>query len=393
MKSGKKQVLIFTPYYIPGIKAGGPVRSLVNLVETLGDYFEFYIVTADREFRSEGIYQGVEVNKWNQVGKAKVFYCSPDKKNLFYYRRLINRTPYDILYLSSFFEVYFTILPLILNRLRLIDPKQIVIAPHGELQPGALSIKKIKKKLYIQLAKLIGLYSGVRWHATNEFEKNHIREVFKNKSYIRVAENISSSPLLQNITTPTKERGSLRIVFLSRISYSKNLGGVLSILKKIKGEVSLDIYGPIEDKEYWKYCKKLISDMPPNIKISYRGAVPFDKVTHILSKYHLFFFPTKTENYGHVIYEALSAGCPVLISDQTPWKNLEQKNAGFVLPLDKPEKYVEVIENLIECDNETFAELSKSAISYIKEIQESSNSLKGYQSLFECKSDYFEKVS
>ena len=52
-----------------------------------------------------------------------------------------------------------------------------------------------------------------------------------------------------------------------------------------------------------------------------------------------FFFPTLGENYGHVIYEALDSGCPVLISDQTPWRGLSEVGAGWDLPLDKPDLF------------------------------------------------------
>ena len=37
----KKQVLILAGCYLPGIKGGGPIRTIANLVEVLGDEFEF----------------------------------------------------------------------------------------------------------------------------------------------------------------------------------------------------------------------------------------------------------------------------------------------------------------------------------------------------------------
>ena len=58
-----------------------------------------------------------------------------------------------------------------------------------------------------------------------------------------------------------------------------------------------------------------------------------------LAKNDLFFFPAHGENYGHVIAEAMAAGCPVLISDQTAWRNLEEKGAGWDLPLDAPGRF------------------------------------------------------
>ena len=47
---GKPQVLVFIDWYKPYYKAGGPVRSMVNLVEHLSDRIDFHIVTSDRDY-------------------------------------------------------------------------------------------------------------------------------------------------------------------------------------------------------------------------------------------------------------------------------------------------------------------------------------------------------
>lgn len=65
-----------------------------------------------------------------------------------------------------------------------------------------------------------------------------------------------------------------------------------------------------------------------------RGALPF-------------LFPTLGENYGHVIFEALAAGCPVIVSDQTPWQDLEKREVGWVIPLADQQRYCQVIEQIL----------------------------------------------
>jgi len=44
------KILTSVGYYLPGYKAGGPIRTLANMVDKLGDDFQFKIVTADRDF-------------------------------------------------------------------------------------------------------------------------------------------------------------------------------------------------------------------------------------------------------------------------------------------------------------------------------------------------------
>jgi glycosyltransferase involved in cell wall biosynthesis len=113
--------------------------------------------------------------------------------------------------------------------------------------------------------------------------------------------------------------GTLRIVFISRISPMKNLDGLLRLLATLSRPIRLDIYGPIEDRTYWASCEALIAKLPPHIRVSWKGELEPDAVSTVFGTYDLFAFPTLGENFGHVIFEALRAGTPVLISDQTPW--------------------------------------------------------------------------
>ena len=76
----------------------------------------------------------------------------------------------------------------------------------------------------------------------------------------------------------------------------------------------------------------------------------------------LFLFPTVGENYGHVIQEALSAGCVALISDQTPWQDLEQSGVGAAIPLDQPQRFVDWLRRYAAMDAEPFQDRSDRAL-------------------------------
>ena len=84
--------------------------------------------------------------------------------------------------------------------------------------------------------------------------------------------------------------------------------------------------------------------MPGNVQVSYAGEVEHQDVARTLARHDLFLLPTRGENYGHVIQEALTAGLPVLISDQTPWRDLEQHGVGWALPLDDPSAFARMID-------------------------------------------------
>ena len=145
---------------------------------------------------------------------------------------------------------------------------------------------------------------------------------------------------------PPPDGEGLKLVFLSRISREKNLDYALRVLNKVNARVVFDIYGPAENATYWKECQELISQLPANVIVNYLGSVNPNQVVHIFSHYDLFLFPTGGEAYGHVIAECLISGTPVLISTETPWRNLQADGLGWDVDLAQMDSFVEIIERL-----------------------------------------------
>lgn len=347
----KIKILTFVSYYLPGYKAGGPLRTISNMTDHLADDFEFWIVTRDRDLGDREAYTDVPLNQWVTVDGAHVLYCSPDQQTMAGLVQVINETPYDILYLNSFFDVEFTFKPLLAQSWGRLPEKPIVLAPRGEFSVGALKLKSLKKKIYIFVSRLFCGYKNIIWHASSEHEAEDIKRLFpKRNDNILIAMDlpVKENTGLDGINHPDVASGNsdaIHIIFLSRISPKKNLDFALRILRNVKCDVIFDIYGPIENADYWKVCQTLIDLLPHNVQVNYCGTVMPDDVASIFSRYDLFLFPTHGENYGHVIAEALSVGTPVLLSDQTPWKNLDVDGLGWDLPLDDMDSFVDIVES------------------------------------------------
>lgn len=362
----KTCILTFVDHYLPGYKAGGPIRTLANMVDKLGDEFEFKIVTSDRDFCDMKPYPGIKIDDWNRVGKADVFYLSPRMRSLKEVKKILCVTEHDVIYLNSFFSSHFTIKPLLLRRLRLILDRPLVIAPRGEFSPGALGLKNLKKLVYIATAKALGLYKKAVWQASSNHEEVDIRQWFGNDVRIIIAPNLPPVIHSTDELSPKggKIKGCLKIVFLSRISRMKNLNGALKMLSGLKGKVDFNIYGPMEDKTYWVECQKIIGNLPGNIAVQYCGSVKHDKVGAVMREHDILFFPTLGENFGHVILEALCAGCLLLISNQTPWRDLEAKGVGWDLPLDRPELFRDILQKCVNMNNAEYIKWSERAREY-----------------------------
>ena len=359
-------VLTLVATYLPGFKSGGPIRSISSLVEALGREVTFRIITGDRDSGDREPYANVASDTWRPVGNAKVYYATRRALSIRNLRRLLSSESYDVLYLNSFFSFDFTIKPLVLRRLGLIGRAGVVLAPRGQFSAGALAIKSAKKRSFIAIARLMGLYENLIWQATSAHEVEDIRRLVGAGAQIVLAEVPRALVGARDRGTARspKQRGVLRVAFLGRIARMKNLDFALRRLLETGGTVAFDIFGPMEDRQYWRQCESIIDAMPSGITVRYRGAVPYEEVINTLEKYDLFFLPTKGENFGHAIVDALLAGCPVLISDRTPWRNLKAHGCGCDIPLHAEDEYRAALRHFIEMEEEEIAGFRERAVGF-----------------------------
>ena len=341
------RVVILTAYFTPAEKAGGPVRSLDNLVKAIASKSRVWVVTSDRDHGALHRMSSIQSDRWYEYYGALVYYASEKGATLGALRTMIRQLRPDTIYLNSLFQVRYSILVLLLAYLGQVAGAAIILAPRGELQHGNFAIKKWRKQVFIKLGRYIGLFRGIQWHATSQEEAGDIAKMMKVTS-----EDIV---MIRNLKTATADADeldvgnaaatALRVLFLGRISKEKNLAYALSALQGVKRSVLFDIFGNFEDCDYLDRCRKLAADLKSNIQVVFHGQLPYASVASTLGKYDIMFLPTVGENYGHSIVESLLAGTPVLISDQTPWHNLERKGLGWDFPLDDPAKFIGILES------------------------------------------------
>ena len=379
----KIKILCFVDWYLPGFKAGGPIKSIANFVENLGDEFDIYIFCKDRDLSDTKQYDQVHIDRWNKVGKANVFYASKKNLRLKGLIKILNKTEYDILYLNSFFSLKFTILPLIIRKFLMNLKKPCIIAPKGNLQPEAFKIKNFKKKIYIKLFILLKLYKDLCWQASSKNEKKNIIGILGNKvKKIFIAPDfVPLSLILSKKNNPKlRVRGPLRLLFFARISPVKYLDFLLRVLIHVKASIELLIYGPKEDLIYWKKCVNLIDNLPSNIKVKIGGAVSHKELPDIFEQSDLFISPTKSEAFGNTIIESLSVGLPALISNRTLWKP-DQDGGLEVLPLNKF-SWAKKITEYAETKVKLLIKKRLAAKNYAKKYFEETSTLKKNKDLF-----------
>lgn len=356
------RILTFTGHYLPSFKGGGPIKTIKNLVDsTRSEEIAYRVITGDRDLGDAEPFTNVEIGAWNRVGNADVYYAAAGSVGKKQIKEIIRKKDYDFIYVNSFFSFRFSIYPQLLAR----DTKQIVIVgPRGEFSEGALKLKPFKKRLFIELYKLFGLHRRVIFQASSEYEAQDTRRVLGNNIDIKIAEDIGAQEFATAIPQGNSE--TTRIIFVSRISPKKNLLQAIQILQQVKIPVVYDIYGPIEDKDYWVKCEAAIKQLPDHIEVRHKGSLKSDQVVDTMATYDMFFMPTLGENYGHVIAEAFCAGLPVLIADTTPWRQLEEKGIGWDIPLGEPERFARAIDEFATLTDEEYQSNRQKVLEWAK---------------------------
>lgn len=327
-----RTIYISIPWFLPAFKAGGPIQSIANLVDQFAvgslqlanEQYQFKIICSNKDLDGS-LLTTLEYDRWIRYSSnTEVWYSSSDKIT----NVLNNELNKDaVLFIVGVYSWAYNLKPLLFCK----GVKKI-ISVRGMLHPGALSQKSLKKKIYLQLWKLLGLHKGNIFHATDEEEKKYIQQVFGDKAVVKIAANIPR--LFDLLPMPAKIEGKLTMGSIALISAMKNHFKVLEALHTIKTnyQIVYNIYGPVKDPVYWEQCQKLMASMPKNIQVNYKGAIAPTKVEKALAENQVIILPSKSENFGHSIIEALSAGRPVITSNTTPWNGLAAAEAGINVP-------------------------------------------------------------
>ncbi|WP_338397772.1 glycosyltransferase [Persicobacter psychrovividus] len=370
----RPKVLLFTEYFAPAYKGGGPIQSCVNLVRYLAQAYDFYVVCQAFDLDKSPL--GVPFEEWVDFeGKAQVFYGEEQKYSDI--KAIIDQVKPDVVYVNGVFNLFTTLFPLLSNR-KVGSQAKVIIAPRGMLQLNSLKIKRLKKRLYLEVLKQL-LPKNLMWQFTTQQEQLEFRTLRLQglQSIVGNVPNIS----IGFSKGQMKSSEAIKLVTVALISPMKNHLLVIEALKNVKGNVQWDIYGPVKDSQYWNSCQETINRLPKNIIVNYHGEVKPTRIGEVLKKANVYIQPSQSENFGHSLFEAFANGLPVISSNQTPWRNLKEKKAGWDVVLEGNELQI-AIEEAISMDSETFGIWQKGARAVAEQYMSEANLKEEYGRLF-----------
>ncbi len=367
--------------YWPGNDATGPNQSMKALARALDGQAAFHVLAMAKGLEAAG--RAGWVDMWGHDGLTHVRYRPIGRFGARGLGTVIRQTPHDILMLNGVFDRGFTLPALLQRRLGRIPRTPTMVSPRGEFSPGALDLKGGRKQLFLTMAKRSKLFGDVWLHATGETEAEDIARTGLKSRGILIAPNGSDLPDCPLQTIGEREpRTPLRIAFLGRVTPKKNLDYALDVLKSVETAVQFDIFGPLVDPDHWAACERKIRALPDYIQASHKGVIPHRQVVPRLADYDLFFFPTRGENFGHVISESLAAGTPLLISDTTPWRGLAERSIGWDLPLEAPERFARAIEDMARMPKESYKAMRRAARAHAETVHAAKNTATVYMETF-----------
>ncbi len=372
-------ILIITEFFHPFSDAGGPIRSIENILLLFNKNFDITVLTSDIDYKGNILPKVINSNilQIEPITGCNTLYISSTLKGLIISFNTIKCT--HTVYVNGLFKPTLNLVPIIKSN-------KLIVAPRGMLQKPLLKQRWFQKRLYLSLLKFIFFFKNVKWHATTLQEAFEIKNVFGDQSEIIIISNIPVSPYKVAKST-SKDSLSLSVVYYGLIVENKGLLTLIKTLKSLNLPVSLDIYGSVKDQAYWKLCQQEINDNDSLATFNYKGhANPADSQT-ILASYDALVLLTKGENFGHSIYEALSVGTPVIISNKTPWVFEESvTSAGWIVNYANNEfdtqRLKQVIEALYSMDNTTYSLCSANAHKYAVDFYNAHDFKTQYTALF-----------
>jgi glycosyltransferase involved in cell wall biosynthesis len=367
------KIFISIPWFLPAFKAGGPVQSIANMVEALHEGYEFFIYTSNTDLNALPI-AVTKTNEWLPFNDyTKVWYAGKAGRSQHLVEEVTRIKP-DVLYMIGLYSWHFTQVPLFFSN----APRKI-LSVRGMLHPGALGEKQTKKKIFLSAMKLAGVSKRCCFQATDDAEARYIKDAFGTEIDLQVAGNFPR--LLPERPAPGKRSHFLTLVSVGLLSPMKNYLLVLEALMNAKDTIDYHIYGPVKDVDYWDRCLAVIRTMPSNITVHYHKELPPHKLVSRLSDKHVFILPSKSENFGHALFEALSAGLPVISSRFTPWNELEANRAGLNVETNT-EAILTAIEFFAGMEAQTFRVYSEGAAAYARARYDRDTLVNAYAHLF-----------
>ena len=257
--------------------------------------------------------------------------------------------------------------------------KPCVVTIHGMLNRDALKMTSYKKQLFLKLFQKRDLQNVTYIHATSNYEAECIRELGITTPIVVIPNGVVDCGLRHSYS----EDGIIRFGFVGRTDPVKNIDVLLEAWLKLRDKTkccSLSIIGGGNDADYSKKLHTFVSEHNMT-NVMFTGLLPKEEALQEMSKLDYLILPSRSENFGMVIPEALNMGIPCIATKGTPWEELNSRNCGWWIDGNK-ESIADAIKCAINTSSNEYKLMANNAINLVKEKYSINKTVDGLINLY-----------
>lgn len=209
-----------------------------------------------------------------------------------------------------------------------------VMRPLGTLDPWSLGQKSWKKAPYLWLIERSHLAHAAAIHATSESEAEAVRALGYGERVRTIPLGVASGPAMAR--PRAAHQGATRLLFLSRLHHKKGIPLLFEAMHQARlagASIELAVAGGGPDA-YRTELEDLARSLGLEDLVRFLGHVEGAAKQRVFAESDVFVLPSKQENFGIAVAEALAAGLPVIVSDKVGIaSDVAAAGAGRVVPL------------------------------------------------------------
>lgn len=224
----------------------------------------------------------------------------------------------------------------------------------------AMSRAPIKKGIMKFLGQMKVLEEAALIHVTSIAEADCVRALGFHAP-------VAVIPNATNIERPNGIAGSSssRIIYLGRIHPIKGLENLIAACADLgKREWELVIVGPLDSAYARKF--KLEAEKCLGSRVCFMGEVTGTKKRELLAGSRVSVLPSRSENFGMAVVEALGCGIPVIATQGTPWKEVVSRDCGWWIPFGK-EPLHQALEKALDSSPACIEEMGARGLDWVEE--------------------------
>lgn len=234
-----------------------------------------------------------------------------------------------------------------------------VVSVRGMLEPWAVSFRAWRKRVVWVLGQRAALQRAAVLHATSAAERAHLRALGLTAPIAQIPNGVDM-PDGTGFSAGRAERGrqgAVRVaLFLSRIHPKKGLVDLVEAWDRTRPQGWVLRIGGIDEGGHEQEIRRLVAERGLTHRIEFTGEADEISKWRCFAEADLFVLPSKSENFGMVVGEAMASGLPVITTTGTPWRTLADEGAGWwVEP--NPEGLGRALAESTSLDPERLAEM------------------------------------